>query len=388
MPSTNIVPEAQQSPNCSGRTASYETVAGKKSHIVTRRFTEVFAEYRISSELRPMLLLGDSRKVLKAIPDASVDCVMTSPPYWGKREYASGGIGQEKTVAEYVEKLVTVFRQIERILKPTGSFWLNLGDTYSDKALAGIPWRVALRLTDREGWVMRNSVIWNKTKSGMDNSKDRLGNIHENVFHFVKQTKGYYYDADAIRFEPRSAHTENGTVVSSTGVSGVRYRAQIEGSSELSHPEKVAALFALDDTIAQMADGRLADFRMIIRGNQRTTHSDSDRVSGRAKELRDKGFYIIRNHPKGSKPTDVWDIVPEDTQKRRLHFAPYPSELCRIPILATCPKDGIVLDPFCGTGTTLLAAQGFGRKSVGIDCSKQYLELADNRCKVIHECGS
>ena len=95
------------------------------------------------------------------------------------------------------------------MLKPTGSFWLNLGDTYNDKGLAGIPWRVALRLIDGNGWTLRNSVIWNKMKSGMDNSQDRLGSIHENAFHFVKKSKGYYYDADALRSQPRSARVEN-----------------------------------------------------------------------------------------------------------------------------------------------------------------------------------
>ena len=218
-------------------------------------------------------------------------------------------------------------------------------------------------------------------KSGMDNTQDRLGNIHENVFHFVQQPKGYYYDADAIRSQPRSARVENGRVVSSTGVSGVRYRRQIESAPVLSDSERESALSALDNILTEMGDGLVSDFRMIIRGNQRATHSDSARVSGRAKELHDKGFYIIRAHPKGSKPSDVWDIVPEDTQQRKLHFAPYPVELCRIPILATCPPGGIVLDPFCGTGTALLAALELGRKSVGIDLSLRYLEYAEDRCR-------
>ena len=349
------------------------------TRIVRRGFAAAFREYCESPCIDPLLLLGDAKNVLKAIPDASIACVMTSPPYWGKREYDSGGIGQETTLDEYVRNLIAVFRQVRRVLKPTGSFWLNIGDTYTNQQLAGIPWRVALRLTDREGWIMKNSVIWNKMKSGMDNSGNRLGNIHENIFHLVKQTKGYYYDVDAIRSKPQSARTENGTVISSTGVTGIKYRAQIEESTELSEYEKTTATTSLDNTIAQMAQGQISDFRMIIRGNQRTTHSDSDRVSGRAKELKDKGFYIIRCHSRGSKPTDVWNIVPEDTQNRKLHFAPFPTELCRIPILATCPEEGLVLDPFCGTGTTLLAAQGFNRKSVGIDRSENYLDLAQAR---------
>jgi site-specific DNA-methyltransferase (adenine-specific) len=349
--------------------------------IISEQYGAVFREYQRGDEMTPLLLIGDANAVLADLPTSSVDCVMTSPPYWSKREYENGGIGQESRSTEYVEALGIVFSQIKRVLMPSGSFWLNMGDTYNDKGLAGIPWRVALRLIDGDGWVLRNSVIWNKVKSGMDNTQDRLGNIHENVFHFVKQAKGYYYDANAIRSQPRSARIESGRVISATGVSGVRYRSQIETSADLSDVEKASALSALDGILEEMRNGLVSDFRMIIRGNQRTTHSNSVRVSGRAKELQDKGFYIIRGHPKGSKPADVWDIVPEDTQQRKLHFAPYPVELCRIPILATCPPGGIVLDPFCGTGTTLLAALELGRKSVGIDLSPRYLEYAEDRCR-------
>jgi DNA modification methylase len=129
--------------------------------------------------------------------------------------------------------------------------------------------------------------------------------------------------------------------------------------------------------------GKLADFRMIIRGQQRATHSDSEKVSGRARELAEKGFYFLKYHPNGAKPGDVWDILPEDTQKRKLHFAPYPEDLCRIPILSTCPEGGIVLDPFCGAGTTNLVAFYLGRRSVGIDVSADYLRIAEERCRLL-----
>jgi DNA modification methylase len=254
-----------------------------------------------------------------------------------------------------------------------------LGDTYLDKGLAAIPWRVAIELIDKQGWILRNDVVWNKLKGGMDNSKDRLGNVHEYLFHFVKQPKGYFYDADAIRSKPRESKMVNGVVVSATGVSGVRYKRQIELSTALEEFEKLNAFSALEKTLAAVGEGKISDFRMVIRGQQRTTHSDSEKVSGRAKELKEKGFYFLKYHPKGSKPADVWDIIPEDTQNRELHFAPYPVDLCRIPILATCPVDGIVLDPFVGTGTTLLAAKNQGRRSIGIDISLRYLDLARAR---------
>lgn len=348
--------------------------------IICESFHAALAAYKREATYRPLLLTGDAVAVLQELPDECIDFAMTSPPYWGKREYENGGIGLEKDYRDFVKHLAAIFSELKRVLKPEGSFWLNIGDTYNGKGLVGVPWRVAFELIDNQGWILRNSVIWNKLKGGMDNSKDRLGNVHENVFHFVKKAKGYYYNADAIRSKPRESKVVNGAIVSATGVSGVRYKRQIELSTALSEAEKKAAFAALELMLADIGSGRASDFRMIIRGQQRTTHSDSEKVSGRAKELRDKGFYFLKYHPKGSKPYDVWDIIPEDTQNRAAHFAPYPVDICRLPLLATCPEGGIVLDPFCGTGTTLVAAQNLARKSVGIDISYSYLELTQERC--------
>ena len=346
-------------------------------------YADAFLNYREDGSTTPLLFHGNALEVLRGLPCDSVDFAMTSPPYWGKREYDSGGIGLESSYREFVRDLAAIFLELKRVLKPTGSFWLNLGDTYLDKGLVGIPWRVAFELTDVQGWTLRNSVIWNKVKGGMDNSKDRLANVHEHLFHFVKCAKGYYYDADAVRSKPREAKVVNGAIVSATGVTGVRYKRQLELSTALTPVERAAALNALGTMLADIAAGRASDFRMIIRGQQRATHSDSEKVSGRAKELRDKGFYFLKYHPNGSKPGDVWDIVPEDTQSRVSHFAPYPMDLCRIPLLATCPVDGVALDPFCGTGTTLLAARNLGIQSIGIDVSRHYLDLTSERCHTL-----
>lgn len=338
--------------------------------------------YLKGKSIRPLFISGEALQVLKMFPSESIDFCMTSPPYWGHRQYERDGIGLEQDYRDYIAKLCAVFQELQRILKQTGSFWLNIGDTYHQKRLLGIPWRVAFELTDNQGWILRNDIVWNKVKGGPDNARDKLGNVHEYVFHFVKQSKDYFYDVDAIRSTPKSTKVVNGAIVSATGVSGVRYKRQIELSTELTETEKKNALQALEDLLSQLREGQLADFRMIIRGQQRTTHSDSTRVSGRARELIDKGFYFLRYHPKGSKPRDVWDILPEDTQNRQAHFAPYPEDLCKIPILSTCPKRGIVLDPFCGTGTTMLVALSLGRKSVGIDISQHYIKLAKERCRI------
>lgn len=345
--------------------------------------TVAFEQFRAAAGYQPLFLQGDADSVLDLLPAESIDCCMTSPPYWGQRSYAGGGIGLESRYEDYIGRLVSIFGKVQRALKRSGSFWLNIGDAYNKKNLLGLPWRVALSLTDKQGWILRNSIVWNKVKGGPDNANDKLRNVHEMLFHFVKVPKGYYYDVDSARKTPRSAKVVNGAVVSATGVSGVRYRRQIELSTVLSDAERRQALAELDGILLDIQEGRLSDFRMIIRGQQRATHSDSERVSGRARELQDKGFYFLKYHPNGSKLSDVWDILPEDTQKRKGHFAAYPEDLCKTPILATCPDDGIVLDPFCGTGTTNYVAFQLERKSVGIDVSREYLRMAAERCRLL-----
>src|ERR1700719_4769178 len=135
-------------------------------------YAQVFKDYAATRTLAPLLLACDALALLARLPEQSIDCVMTSPPYWGKREYAHGGIGLESDHRAFVRALAAVFLEVKRVLKREGSLWLNIGDSYANKGLIGIPWRLALELTDAQGWVLRNSVIWNKIKSGMDNSTD------------------------------------------------------------------------------------------------------------------------------------------------------------------------------------------------------------------------
>jgi DNA modification methylase len=321
---------------------------------------------------------GRARDVLATLSDGAADMAITSPPYWSARRYSGGSpLGEEPTPEAYVEALVTELAELPRVLKPEGSLWLNLGDTYRGKSLAGIPWRVAFRLQE-DGWILRNAVVWDKVKGNPDNSKDRLRNLYEHVFHFVR-SKRYFYDADAIRTPASSARIVDGRVVTPTGVSGVNYRRQIGRSRTLALDEKAAALRALDDALARVRGGELSDFRMLIRGQQRTTHSDDVAVSGRAAEIASRGFCILPYHPKGSKPGDVWQIVPEDEWRTDTHAAVFPADLCRIPILATCLEGGVVLDPFAGTGTALAVALELGRRAIGIELSAEYVAVARRR---------
>ena len=331
-------------------------------------------------DFSPCFICGNALQVLPQIPQNSIDCVITSPPYYMKRQYLCGGIGLEATYQEYIENILLVCKEIFRILKPTGSFWLNIGDSYKNKQLLNIPHRIAIRLQDEQNWILRNTIIWDKMKGAMSQSKDNLGNEYEPFFHFVKQ-KSYYYDADAVRKKSREAYTKNGTIISATGVSGVKYRKKIELSAELTEEQRNNAFAALDTVLERMQNGEIADFRMVIKGaNQRITNGDNSNLSGRAKELKEKGFYFLFYNPKGSMISDVWKIVPEDTHGRKLHYAPYPEELVRPPIMLTCPPGGIVLDPFAGTGTTNYVAAMLQRKSIGIDLARPYLELAQERC--------
>lgn len=338
----------------------------------------------IEGEAKYNLILGDCLSVLTQLEDESVDCVITSPPYWGMRSYDNEDsefeIGNESQFSLYVEALTKVFDEVKRVLKKEGSLWLNLGDKYLDKKLMGMPWRVAFSLMDNSGWILRNDVIWSQLK-GTQSCKDRLRDSYEHIFHFVKSKK-YYYDADAIRIQPSKLPqiTEKSTT-SSTGVSGKKYRKLIRESTELTDQEKINAEKALDEVLAEIRLGTVNDFRMTIRGAQRAWHSDNVKISGRAKELINKGYYIMRISSKGHLPSDIWNIVTEDTWRTDSHCAVYPEELLRIPILATSPIDGIVLDPFSGTGTTVSAAIKLGRKGVGIELSPEYLKISEERIK-------
>ncbi|MGM9645580.1 MAG: DNA-methyltransferase [Eubacteriales bacterium] len=337
----------------------------------------------INGEKRFEFGIGDSIELLKQIPDNCIDCAITSPPYWQQRIYEDydgaleGIIGSENTPEEYVEHLMIVIREVQRVLKPEGTFWLNLGDKFIDKCLMGMPWRVALAM-EKEGWVLRSDIIWDQMK-GTQSCTDRFRDMYEHVFQFAKSKK-YYFDAEPVRIIPQvDAHEQDGKMISATGVSGKKYFKQIRESTVLTKEERENALTALNETLEEMRRGEVVDFRMTIRGEQRSYHSENTKVSGRAKELADKGYYIMKMRKKGFLPPDIWRIVPEDKWRKDTHCAVFPEELLRIPILSTCPKGGIVLDPFSGTGSTVDAAVKLGRKSIGLDLSKQYTEVAKAR---------
>lgn len=286
------------------------------------------------------LFHGDALAVLREMPDQSVDCCVTSPPYFGLRDYGSDGqYGLEASPAEYVENMRALFAEVRRALSDDGTLWLNLGDTYysgkgaavgpdkkqparrgyvrpvdksgSDwakpKSLLGIPWRVAFALQD-DGWILRNDIIWSKPNAMPESVTDRLSSRHEHLFMLTKSRR-YWFDLDPIR-EPH---------VSEPGREGSNY----------------------------------------MRGQ---------------KAMRPVGPNSGAYSEGGRNPGDVWSIATQPFPGA--HFAVMPPELARRAVVAGCKPGGTVLDPFSGSGTTGLVAQQNGRRYVGIDLSAEYLDLS------------
>ncbi|WP_342804031.1 site-specific DNA-methyltransferase [Cellulosimicrobium cellulans] len=281
---------------------------------------------------------GDAAAVLAKLEPGSVDCVVTSPPYFGLRDYGvDGQLGLEETPAEYVAALIDVFRQVRRVLADDGTVWLNLGDSYAvrwgstrrterrgfahaadrgrtgaighdlpEKNLLGIPWRVAFALQD-DGWTLRNDVVWTKPNAMPESVTDRLSNRHEHVFLLTKGPR-YRFDLDAIR---------------------------------------------------QPYDGD----RALSRRAHRTANK-----ANTAKGTWDPETETGRN------PGDVWEISTQPFPGA--HFATMPLALAERCLLAGSLPGGTVLDPFSGSGTTGLAATRHGRRYVGIDLNEDYLRLS------------
>lgn len=262
-----------------------------------------------------------------------MDTVVTSPPYYGQRDYDSEvQIGHESSPEAYVEALVETFREVQRVLSDTGSLWLNLGDKYLKGRLLGLPWRVALALQN-EGWVLRSDIIWHKPNAMPSAVKNRPTTDHEYIFLLTRSTKDYHYDADAIR-EPHVTFSKNSRMKG-----GRKHLGQRGGTPEAGKNQGNSNLH----------DGRW-----------------------------DQAF-----HPKGRNKRTVWQIPL--SKYRDAHFAVFPESLVENCINAGCPADGVVLDPFCGSGTTGLVALKLGRSFIGIDCSKRYCEMASQRLNQVAE---
>jgi DNA modification methylase len=327
------------------------------------------------SASRNQFLIGDVRDLLPTIASGSVDCVITSPPYYRLRNYGAidAQIGMEPSVEGWVDELRVVMRGIANVLKPTGSVWLNLGDSFSHhqrdgalpKSLLFGPERVALALIE-DGWIIRSKVVWAKSNPMPTSVKDRLSCTWE-VFYLLVRSRSYYFDLDAIRVPHRS---------------------------QLARPSRAARRRSRAPAVRPMWAGPLAG-----------SNSGLDRIKARG----------LVGHPLGKNPGDVWTYAT--SSYRGDHHAGFPQTLIERPLLASCPervcahcgtpwerararavghlatqgelrarcrcgapwRPGLVLDPFIGAGTVALAAEEHRRDWLGIELNPDYAALAMER---------
>jgi DNA modification methylase len=270
------------------------------------------------------IICGDAFETLKSLAASSIDLTVTSPPYFGHRDYGvKGQIGIEGSVAQYLRKMRDVLKELLRVSKDTAACFIVIGDSYRNKRLLLVPHRLAL-LADEVGWVVRNDVIWHKLDPPPESPRNRWRSGHEHVLFLAKQSSGYLFNADEIR---------------------VPYAAA---------------------TIKRWGNGQSY-------GGQKS----KTRRNGNDSRMRHGKTFAL--HPKGCVPTDVWSLPAGDSSAD--HYATFPDRLIT-PIVEACSRPGdLVLDPFVGSGTTCLVAAGLRRRTIGIELNPQYAQSAREALK-------
>lgn len=273
------------------------------------------------------LYIGDCIEIMKSMEDGSINCCVTSPPYFGLRDYGvEGQIGLENTPEEYIEKLINVFREVRRILRDDGTLWLNIGDSYGkDKSLIGIPWLLAFALR-ADGWCLRQDIIWHKPNAMPESVRDRCTKSHEYLFLLSKCSK-YFFNHEAFKEDAVSDHP--------AGNRNHKYSDQYE---EEKH------------------------------------HSQIHRTKAGLKAL--TGVKWTKRNRR-----TVWSITTKPYKDA--HFATFPPGLVQPCILAACPEGGTVIDPFGGSGTTAGVAISMGRKAILCEINHQYAHLVNRRIESI-----
>lgn len=349
------------------------------------------------------IIIGDALEQLALLPDQSVHCCVTSPPYYGLRDYGvDGQIGKEKTPEAYVSKLVEVFREVRRVLRDDGTLWLNLGDSYGGyhgnknasyedapsnkggyfegqresapkhtKQLFGIPWRVAFAL-QADGWILRQDIIWHKPNPMPESVRDRCTKSHEYIFLFAKSQR-YYFDQDAI-LEPCSPNTH------------ARLSQDVQnqiGSNRANGGAKT------NGTMKAVGRGGKTAFRG--QGHDRNGSGPANREG---RDMKTVGVGRKYDPAPGNKNNASFDaamaIMPLSRNRRSVwtvttkpykgaHFATFPPQLIEPCILAGCPADGTVLDPFGGSGTTGQVAKSLWRNAILIELNPTYKGLIEKR---------
>mgnify|MGYP003039575419 CR=1 FL=1 len=309
------------------------------------------------------VLLTDAISASNYFENGEIDCIITSPPYFQCRNYNDNDkqIGLEKTVEDYVDSLCEVFDSYKHKLNERGNLFVNIGDKYDkSKNLLLIPYLFATEMQKR-GWILRNDIIWHKPNFQPSPVKDRLANAYEHVFHFVKN-KNYYYDLDSIRVPNRCDEGGNEKVFE-------RFEAKIKNSN-LSDEEKRNCLVELEKLYGEQKINK--DARLKLRDSSKPLFGGDMKLSGRARELEEKGYCFHCNNPKGKNMGDVLSINVKSHHGS--HEAVYPSELVQPLIKCGSPNGGLVVDCFSGSGTTIREAERLNRVGVGVEINRLYVE--------------
>ena len=350
------------------------------------------------------MYLGDCRELLKQMPEQSVQCCVTSPPYWGLRDYGhEDQIGLERTPDDYIQTMVDLFREVRRVLKDDGTLWLNLGDTYSaynggagpgsrlsknqteqrpklstgyglqckslkPKDLIGIPWRVALAL-QADGWWLRQDIIWHKPNPMPESVTDRCTKSHEYIF-LMSKSERYFFDSEGIKED--AVCGANGSEFH-TGKTGEHQQGRSSkkprGPGNKTHKHTTA--YDEGDERHRTKQGLVAYAKRVRESQPRGS------FSGKTEAMADTGQNAFRAIVDKRNKRSVWTVTLKPY--KGAHFATYPQELIEPCIKAGCPEGGTVLDPFIGSGTTAAVAKRFGRKFVGFELNPNYLALAEKR---------
>jgi|GEM_PF-155389 len=412
----------------------------KQSELKTDTSPQISKFISLPKNTQPLVLIGDVIKVLRKLPNKSIDLIITSPPYYKQREYdADGEIGQEQTVEEYIKKMLEVGNELHRILKDTGSYFLNIGDKFIDKNQQLIPFRLAFEM-QKCGWLVRNIVVWHKHPNPMPTSiKDRFNDIWEPVIFFVKDSGkyyhyDYYFDLNTVRI-PHKTKSEvelplylsekeylkikdrllsnNNSNNKSKFVGNEKNRGASPGARKVLYGEyytkqrkyKISSQLETEiidylrtwrkikgltpkkiDELMDKKDTAGHWFRL-DHGKNLPTPEDWKRLKkifgfdNKYDKIMTEEHYVlqtVKNHPLGKNPGNVWQIAP--AKLKEAHFAVFPDELPRKIIQACCPGNGIVLDPFTGSGTTGKVARELGKKSILIDIQPAFINIIKNRC--------
>ncbi len=291
------------------------------------------------------IICGDCLEVMRGWPDGCVQTCVTSPPYWGLRDYGvDGQLGLEATLDEYVTRMVGVFREVRRVLRDDGTLWLNLGDRWlPNKQLVGLPWRVAFAL-QADGWLLRSEVIWNKPNAKPESATDRPTLAHETLF-LLAVSGRYVFDSESIK--------ERGIATDLHGQTGGGMPTCPPGQRPQSGNRKKTKVPSGWDTKP---------------GAHGTIHREGRTQVPEYRELPAVG---IRNK------RSVWTVATHPYPDA--HFATFPPKLITPCILAGAPEGGVVLDPFIGSGTTAVVAHSLGRRYIGVELNPEYVAIAEQR---------